>query len=596
MGRTTEWAFLKGTYDRAADHRGTLITVVGAPGVGKSRLVHDFIRLTVGGDWVVLEAACASQRMTSSYDAISMLVRAWFKIASGDTPEAVVQRVDAKIAEIDASLLPYVPAILSLLDVKSEEPNWQTLDPVQRRQKMGEAVRALILAQARASPLLILVEDVHWADTETMLVLDRLAATLGDTRILIITTSRPESRATVASSPDQSRLALSPLDAAASEQLLDWLVGDEIGLTQLKRRILERAQGNPLFLEELVRSLNEANVLEGARGRYLVAKPAEAIEIPQTIQSVLAARIDLLDGLPKTVLQTAAIIGKDIPVDLLSRMADIQVPQLSEQLEQLEAADFIYRTTIAAGAEYFFKHELTREVAYNSILIARRRMLHARALQVIEANFANRLDEDLDRLAEHAFSGELWEKAVPYQLGSARRAMKRWANHEVIRVVERGLETLSHLPDSPDKWKAAIDFRLAGVIALEPLGRHRQIVTTLSEASKLTEAAGDPRRTAAVNCQLAAGLWRLGKHDDAMLAGEAAYPIANAIDSAPLTFAALHNIGIIHHEIGEFKKAVEVHRRCQKMITAELDAKRAGWASYPSVWCAPFSQLAARAW
>ena len=180
-----------------------------------------------------------------------------------------------------------------------------------------------------------------------------------------------------------------------------------------------------------MRSLNEANVLEGARGRYLVAKPAEAIEIPQTIQSVLAARIDLLDGLPKTVLQTAAIIGKDIPVDLLSRMADIQVPQLSEQLEQLEAADFIYRTTIAAGAEYFFKHELTREVAYNSILIARRRMLHGRALQVIEANFANRLDENIDRLAEHAFSGELWEKAVPYQLGSARRAMKRWANHEL---------------------------------------------------------------------------------------------------------------------------------------------------------------------
>ena len=119
-----------------------MITVVGAPGVGKSRLVHDFIRLAVGGDWVVLEAACASQRMTSSYDAISMLVRAWFKIASGDAPEAVVQRVDAKIAEIDASLLPYVPAILSLLDVKSEEPNWQSLDPVQRRQKVGEAVES----------------------------------------------------------------------------------------------------------------------------------------------------------------------------------------------------------------------------------------------------------------------------------------------------------------------------------------------------------------------------------------------------------------------------------------------------------------------
>jgi tetratricopeptide (TPR) repeat protein len=583
MGRAAERTFLKEAYESAADGRGTVISLIGAPGVGKSRLVHDFIRLDVGGDWRVFETACASQRTSSSYDAISMLVRTWFKIGSGDAPETMAQRVCAKIAEIDVSLLPYMPAILSLLDVKSEELDWQSLDPVQRRQKMSESVRALILAQARAGPLLILVEDVHWADTETILVLDRLAAALNDVPLLVITTRRPESGTAVASSPDQPRLVLSPLDAVASGQLLDWLMGDDIALTQLKRRVLTQAEGNPLFLEELVRSLKESNVLEGERGHYHVGKPAEHIEIPQTIQSVLATRIDLLDGMPKTVLQTSAIIGKDVSFDLLSRMIDIPAPQLSAQLEQLEAADLVYPVTLGAGAEYSFKHELTREVAYNTVLIARRRTLHSKVLQIIEANFAHRLDEHIDRLAEHAYSGELWEKAVPYQLRSARRAMKRWANHEVIRIVERGLETLSHLPDTADKWKAAVDFRLAAVIALEPLGRHRRLVAVMSEASKLTEAAGDPRRTAAVNCQLAAGLWRLGKHDAAMAAAEAAYAIANTIGSAPLGFAALHNIGIIHHETGAFKKAVEVHRRCQAIFTPDLDVKRAGWASYPSV-------------
>ena len=324
-------------------------------------------------------------------------------------------------------------------------------------------------------------------------------------------------------------------------------------------------------------------MLEGERGGYHLGKPAEHIDIPKTIQSVLAARIDLLDGMPRTVLQTAAIIGKDVPVDLLSRMVDIPAPQLAAQLALLEAADLVYPVTTTAGAEYSFKHELTREVAYNTVLIARRRTLHSRVVQIIEANFANRLDEHVDRLAEHAYSGELWEKAVPYQLRSARRAMRRWANHEVIRIVERGLETLSHLPDSADKWRAAIDFRLAAVIALEPLGRHRRIAAVLSEASTLTQAADDTRRTAGVNCQLAVALWRLGNHGAAMAAAEAAYDIANKIGNTPLSFAALHNIGIIHHETGAFKKAVEVHRRCQALITPDIDAKREGWASYPSV-------------
>ncbi len=583
MGRTAERAVLREAYEGAADRKGKAIAVIGTPGVGKSRLVHEFIRLNVARNWIVLETACASQRTSSSYDAISTLVRTWFKLGPGDAPNEVAARVREQIAQIDPALLSFTPAVLSLLDLNSDEPAWQGLDPVQRRQQVGEAVRALILAQARKAPLLILVEDLHWADTETALVLDGLADALHSVPLLIVATRRPEASASAAFGPAWIRLTLPPLDATEAGQLLDWLMGGDIGLTQLKRRLLTQAQGNPLFLEELVRSLQEANVLEGEQGHYRAGKPAERIEIPQTVQSVLAARIDLLDGMPKTVLQTAAIIGKDVPVDLLSRMVDIPAAQLAAQLEVLEAADFLYTVKSASAPEYSFKHELTREVAYNTVLMARRRTLHSLAVQIIEANFADRLDEQVDRLADHAYSGELWEKAVPYQLRSARRAMKRWANHEVIRIVERGIETLSHLPDSPDKWKAAIDFRLAAVIALEPLGRHRRIAEVLAEASQFTEAAGDARRTAGVNCQLAVALWRLGKHGAAMAAAEAAYDSANETRSTPFVFAALHNIGIIHHETGAFRKAVEVHRRCQALITPELDEKRAGWASFPSV-------------
>lgn len=578
VGRQAELHSLRNALESVADGNGQALTVVGSAGLGKSRLIHDFIR-GLPHDWMVLEAACVPQRTSSSYYPISNLIRAIFGIGIDDTPHAVAKRVREEIDLLDPALSEFLPPIFSLLDLSTDDQAWNKLEPSERRHEIIEAIKTLIFCQARHTPLVILIEDVHWMDAETKLVLHHLLAVLRGASVLLIMTQRPEGGWT-----DRGviRLDLLPLDGKAADELLDSLMGDDVTLLSIKKRILAQAQGNALFLEELVQALAETKSLEGAPGKFRISKPAGRIEIPQTIHSVLAARIDLLDGMPKSLLQTSAVIGPDISVALLSGMLGVSAARLAGDLKTLEAADFLRKVTTVAP-EYSFKHELTREVAYGTMLLGLRRSLHAKAVEVIESRFSDRIDEHIDRLADHAFLAELWEKAVPYQLRSCRRAVRRGANQIAVGIFERGLETLSHWPASAARTKAEIDFRLTVIIALEPLGKHRMIAQVLREARNLADASNDPWRTCAVNCQLAVALWRLGEHDGAMAAAEAASRIAHQIADPSLIFASLHNVGIVLHETGAFKESIEILEKCFAFETPELDNKRPGWAAYPSV-------------
>jgi tetratricopeptide (TPR) repeat protein len=398
-------------------------------------------------------------------------------------------------------------------------------------------------------------------------------------RVFLVITQRPEGDL---ADPDLLRLELSALAEVASQEMLDRLIGRDFTLQSIRSRIVAKAQGNPLFLEELVRSLAETSSFEGEPGDYRLSKPAERIDIPQTIHTVLAARIDRLDGLRKALLQTSAVIGAVVSMALLSGMLEVPASKISGDLKQLEEADFLRRVK-RVGSEYSFKHELIREVAYGTMLLGTRRSLHAKAVAIIESRFGDRLDEHMDRLADHAFMAELWEKAVPYQLRSCRRAVRRGANQDAIGIYHRGLGTLSHWPPSAAKVRAEIDFRLIVVIALEPLGKHRLIADVLREARELDDPSNDPIRNAAVNCQLAVALWRIGEHDNAMEAAKAASGIAQRIGDPALNFASLHNIGMVLHETGAYRDSIEIHEKCFAFESPELDAKRAGWAAYPSV-------------
>src|SRR5215469_11375110 len=516
VDRQAELYTLRNLLERVADGDGQTLTVVGAAGLGKSRLIHDFIG-GLSNEWVVLEAACAPQHTRSSYYPISNLIRNIFGIGAEDGPDVVSKRIREEIASLDPTLSEFLPSIFSLLDISNEDREWKKLEPWEKRRKIVEAIKALILSQERRTPLIIIVEDVHWIDAETNLILHNFLDFLRGMRILLVVTQRPETDWTDQGLP---RLKLLPLDNAASHELLDRLMGEDVTLPSIKKRIVAEAQGNPLFLEELSQALAETNNLEGEPGDYRLNKPAGRIEIPQTIHSVLAARIDRLDATARSWLQTAAVIGPDFSTTLLSEMLGVSPSKIGGDLKTLERADFI-RKVKGVAFEYSFKHELTREVAYGTMLLGLRRSLHAKAVEIIESRFVDRLDEHIDRLADHAFTAELWEKAAPYQLRSCRRAVRRGANQDAIGIYQRGLETLSHLPPSAARTKAEIDFRLIVVIALEPLGKHRLIADVLREARNLADGSDDPLRNAAVNCQFALALWRIGQHGSAMEAAQA---------------------------------------------------------------------------
>ena len=578
VGRQAEFDMLRGLLRRAASSNGQALTVIGAAGLGKSRLIHDFVG-ELANQWMVLETACVPQHIQSSYYPISDLIRHMFGIDIDDKPEAVARRIKEQVVSLDSTLVKFLPAVSSVLDISIEDQEWKNLEPTEKRREIIEAITALVLFQERRTPLLIIVEDVHWIDSETRIILHNVLSLLRGLRIFLIMTQRPEGNL---ADPDLLRLELSALAEVDSQDLLDRLIGRDVTLQSLRNRIVGKAQGNPLFLEELVQSLAEAGSFEGEPGDYRLSKPAGRIDIPQTIHTVLAARIDRLDGLPKTLLQTSSVIGADVSIALLSGMLEVPASKISGYLKELEEADFLRRVK-RVGSEYSFKHELIREVAYGTMLLGTRRSLHAKAVAIIESRFGDRLDEHIDRLADHTFMAGLWEKAVPYQLRSCRRAVRRGANQDAIGIYHRGLETLSHWPASAAKIKAEIDFRLVVVIALEPLGKHRLIADVLREARELADPSNDPTRNTAVNCQLALALWRIGEHDSAMEAAKAASSIAQRIGDPALTFASLHQVGIVLHETGAYRESIEIHEKCFAFESPELNAKRAGWAAYPSV-------------
>jgi class 3 adenylate cyclase/tetratricopeptide (TPR) repeat protein len=578
VGRQAELDTLRSVLKRAANGNGQALTLIGPAGLGKSRLIHDFVG-ELPGEWMVLEAACVPQHTQSSYYPISDLIRNLFGIGIDDRPDTVAERVRKEIVALDPALSRHIPAISSVLDITVDDQDWKKLEPQEKRRGIIEAITALILFQERRTPLLIIVEDVHWIDSETRIILHNVLSLLRGLRIFLVMTQRPEGGL---ADPDLLRLELSALSDGAAQEMLDRLMGRDETLQSIRNRIVAKAQGNPLFLEELIQSLAETGSFEGVRGDYRLSHPAERIEIPQTIHTVLAARIDRLDGMPKTLLQTSAVIGADVSIALLCGMLEVPVGKIAGDLKALEHAD-LFRKVRRIGSEYSFKHQLIREVAYGTMLLGTRRSLHARAVATIESRFGDRLDEHIDRLADHAFMAELWEKAVPYQLRSCRRAARRGAHQDAIGIYHRGLETLSHWPASAAKTRAEIDFRLIVVIALEPVGKHRLIADILREARNLAAASNDPIRNAAVNCQFAVALWRIGEHDGAMEAAKTASSIAQQIGDPALIFASLHHVGIVHYATGAYRESIAIHEKCIGFEYPELDSKRAGWACYPSV-------------
>ena len=506
VGRQTEIEALGRMLGRAGGGDGQIVAVIGEAGVGKSRLYYEFTHSHRTKGWLVLESGSVSYGKATAYLPIIDLLKDYFRIEGRDDHRQIREKLTGKLLTLDESLKPLLAPFLALLDVAVDDDAWQALDPSQRRRQTLDAVKTLLLRESAVQPVAVVFEDLHWIDGETQVFLDSLVDSLPAARILLLVNYRPEYSHGWGSKTFYTQRRIDPLPAESADELLVAMLGEDAALATLRETLIERTGGNPFFLEESVRTLVEAGTLGGAPGAYRLADEGATIEMPATVQGVLAARIDRLPVDNKRLLQTAAVIGKDVPYDLLLAIAETPEEELRRGLSELQAAEFVYETRLFPDPEYTFKHALTHEVAYGSLLRERRHKLHRAIAEAIEAASAGRPAEQFERLAYHYTEAGLSEQAVDYWQRAGQRAIERSANTEAIAHLTKGLELLDDLPETPDRDRTELAIQLGlgvGFMSLEGAGSPN-VARTYARAHELCRDAGDAED------QFAAlwGLWR----------------------------------------------------------------------------------------
>jgi class 3 adenylate cyclase/tetratricopeptide (TPR) repeat protein len=602
VGRDVEVAMLQRAADRARAGHGQLVALVGEPGIGKSRLIHELGHASATDAWLVLESGAVSYGRTTAWLPVIDLLKAYCRIEARDDPAIVHEKLVNTLLGLDDALRPTLPAVLTLLDVpvdpsdSVEATAWQALDPPQRRRQTLDAVKRVLLRESQQQPLLLVVEDLHWIDGETQALLDSFVESLPGARVLLLVNYWPEYEHSWANKSYYTQLQLERLPLESAEALLHTLIGDQPGLRQLGRLLLSRTEGNPFFLEESVRALVESGALVGEPGAYRLARDLPSIEVPATVQAILAARIDRLPPEEKRLLQTASVVGKDVPYALLRAIADPPSTSVhasagpvdaDEQtrtgLAHLQAAEFLYETSIVPELEYTFTHALTHEVAYGSLLQDRRRAFHARIVAASEALYPDRLDEHVERLAHHALRGELWKQAVAYCRQAGARAMARSAYTEATPFFEQALEALGHLPEHPDRLLLAIDLRFDLRTASFELGEHRRAHDLARHAGVLAETAGDQGRLGRALTYQAHHERVTAAHRRAVEIGERAIVIGGELGDLGLMVAAADVAGASSFEMGLYQRAINRFSSSLALLAADLPQELLGQHIAPAV-------------
>jgi tetratricopeptide (TPR) repeat protein len=590
VGRDAEVEHLRRVLGQASAGRGQVVAIVGEAGVGKSRLTYEFTHTYRVQDWLILESSSVSYGKASSYLPVIDLLKGYFKIGDRDDHREMRAKVLGRVLGLDRALEPLLPPLLALLDVPVEDPAWQNLDPPQRRQRMLDAVKRLLLRESQVQPLLVVFEDLHWVDGETQALLDGLVESLGSARLVLLVNYRPEYEHRWGSKTAYSQLRLDSLPAESAGELLAALLGPDPGLAPLTQMLVKR--GNPFFLEETVRTLVETGALAGTRGAYRLTRPVDALQVPATVQAILAARIDRLPPEEKRLLQAAAVIGEDVPFVLLKAVAEEPEEVLHRGLAHLQAAEFLYETQLFPDLEYTFKHGLTYQVAYTSLLQERRRVLHARIVEALESLYPDRLTEHVERLAHHAFRGELWEKAVRYLRQAGLRGATRSENREAVNHFEQALAALAHLPETRETLKWAIDLRLDLRSSLWPLGELERVLRYLQEAETLARALDDQRTLGWVLASLTHYFVLSGHPTDARQFGQGARAIAETFGDTQLAVGAKLYLGAACLGSGDYRQAEELLGQVAHALEGDLSRERFGLVGFPAVLARGYLALA----
>jgi class 3 adenylate cyclase/tetratricopeptide (TPR) repeat protein len=477
VGREHEIAEMMRALDLSRHGRGQIVAAVGEAGSGKSRLFHEFKRL-VTGDCMVLETYSVSHGKASAYQPVLELLHNYFGIDQRDDGQLRYKKVRARLTTLDPALentLPYVSALLGISDGDAPAAPFEMDSPVKRSRTL-DALKQIFLRESLNQTIVLVFEDLHWFDDESQAFLNLIADSITNARILFLANYRPEYRHDWGSKSHYVQLRLDPLGKESAEEMLTALLGDDGELAPLKHLIIDKTVGNPFFMEEIVQALTERGVLVRT-GPVKLVQPLTRLEIPPTVQRILASRIDRLATDEKELLQTLAVMGQEFPLRLIklvvrgrpldpesSALIPPEMSGASETLDRtlsnLRLGEFIYEQPTLHDSVYKFKHALTQEVAYNSMLTARRRLLHERTAGAIETLFPDRLDDHLSELAHHYSRSANVPQAAKYLCLAGRQAAGRAAHREALGYFGDGLKLVEKLPAGTDRAKLELPLRI----------------------------------------------------------------------------------------------------------------------------------------
>jgi DNA-binding winged helix-turn-helix (wHTH) protein/tetratricopeptide (TPR) repeat protein len=566
VGRERELALLHERLAAVRAGQGQVVGVVGETGMGKTRLLREFCRRLAEQAVTVYVGQCLSYGQVIPYLPVRDILWQVCGLVEGEEATAHAAAIQRRVQESGLTAEADIALLLQLLDLPVAPTCLAQLSPPARQARTFALLRHLVLHAAQRQPLVLVVENLHWSDTTSAAWLASLVERLADAAVLLLGTYRPGYQPPWLARSIVTQIALPQLLPAESLTVVQSVLQTTTVPTPLLQTVLTKAAGNPFFLEELTWAVLEEQ-------RTHAAMPG----IPETIQAVLAARIDRLPAVEKHLLQTAAVIGTEVAIPLLQTMAEFPGEALLQALAHLQSADFLYEARLFPELVYTFKHTLTHEVAYGSLLHERRRVLHTRIVAGLETQYPERLVEQVERLAHHALRGEVWDKALTYCRQAGEKAMARSAHGEAVGYFEQALAALEHLPDSRAATEQAIDLRLDLRAALAALGAAPgQMLDHLHRAELLAQTLGDQLRLGRVYADMSVTCWVADDVDRAIAYGKRALALAAGLGHGGLQAWAHLTLGQVYYDMGDYPRAVESLQRNVATLQGGLLAERFG--------------------